>query len=113
MILEKLNEEAMEFVRHFKDIYADPYRIFDLRTQLKFSDKDLYWIVSNVNSINYEILRDGYIADYLKFNRDINNMHIDIAELEAFQAEYLPGNVLKLHDILNVRNDNFKSFDTY
>ncbi|WP_347722516.1 hypothetical protein [Lysinibacillus capsici] len=40
-------------------------------------------------------------------------MHIDIAELEAFQAEYLPGNVLILHDILNVRNDNFKSFDTY
>ncbi|MFE3576886.1 hypothetical protein [Lysinibacillus sp. NPDC059133] len=113
VILKRLNDEAMEFVRFFTEQHSFPYQDSELRTNLKFREKDLFWIVNNVNSINYEILREGYITDYLKFSREINNMYIDIEGLEGISDSYLAGKVIGLRKIILERNENLVLFDRY
>ncbi|KOS60891.1 hypothetical protein FJQ98_20525 [Lysinibacillus agricola] len=113
VILKRLNDEAMEFVRFFAEQHSNPSYDSELRTNIRFREKDLFWIVNNVNSINYEILREGYITDYLKFSREINNMYIDIEGLERIPDTYLARRVLGLRRIILERNENLILFDRY
>lgn len=113
VILKRLNDEAMEFVRFFIEQHSHPQHDTDLRTNIRFREKDLFWIVNNVNSINYEILREGYITDYLSFSREINNMYIDVEELERIPDSYLSRRVIRLREIILIRNENFILFDKY
>lgn len=111
-ILEQLYNEAMKFIRFFNKEFSEQYSIYDAVIQLKFKEKDLLWIVNNVNSINYEILKEDYSIDYLKFSREINNMHIDIAGIEHVEG-FLPDILSSLIETLLIRNEKLISFDLY
>lgn len=111
-ILERLNDEAMEFIYFFNEEFSEPYSIENAVIQMKFKEKDLLWIVNNVNSINYEILKEDYSIDYLNFSREINNMYIDIAGIEHVKG-YLKDTLSSLMKTLLKRSENLISFDLY
>lgn len=110
--LEYLNSETIEFIDFFKKTYSLPFD--DEKSKMfKFSVQDLGWVVNNVNKINDEILMDGYVLDYLKFSRHLNNMYIDVSGFEFIPDNQKPivmGNLIR--SMLNHRN-TFISFDDY
>ncbi|WP_445479158.1 hypothetical protein ACULLL_01640 [Lysinibacillus irui] len=111
-ILERLNYEAMDFVDYFNKEFSKPYNQERI-VKLKFSESDLLWIVNNVNNINYEILKEDFSLDYLRFSREVNNMYIDIVGIEHIPEEFKANNLSNLRKSLMERNKIFKTFDEY
>ncbi|MER2111177.1 MAG: hypothetical protein ABS960_00700 [Solibacillus isronensis] len=110
--LKFLNSETISFIDFFNETYSPPFDQ-EKNKMLKFSVQDLGWIVNNVNNINDEILMDGYVLDYLKFSRHLNNMYIDVEGFEFIPNEQKPVVMRNLIKSILENRETFILFDDY
>lgn len=110
--LELLNVEAIEFIDFYRSEYSKPFDETVIM-RLKFSEKDLFWIVNVVNNLNDEVLMNGYALDYLKFSREINNMYIDVSGLNSIPDHLVEHTINNLIESMLRRRKVFVSFDEY
>lgn len=110
--LELLNVEAIEFIDFYRSEYSKPFDETVIM-RLKFSEKDLFWIVNIVNNLNDEVLMNGYALDYLKFSREINNMYIDVSGLNSIPEQLVEHTINNLIESMLRRRKVFVSFDEY
>lgn len=111
--LELLNIETIEFIDFFEEEYSKEFNMERI-ARLKYSEKDLNWIVNNVNNMDVEKLMDGYAVDYLRYSRELNSMYIDVIGIDGFlPEEQRAHNIKNLIRAMLVRRGNFVSFDNY
>jgi len=107
-----LNDFARKFVNTFRVGFDKPFSE-ELSFKLKSSEITISWISNNVNDVNDELLNEGFMLDYMKFNQLINNTYHRIIVFNNLPEEQKPHNYPRLLKKLVRLEEDFNSFEQY
>jgi hypothetical protein len=110
--LQLLNKYALRFVETFPDDFNKPYNE-ELGFKLKSSEMSILWIANSINDVNDELLNEGYMLDYIKFNQLMNHTYNEIIVFNNLPEEQKTHNLVGLiNALMNLKKD-FNSFEEY
>lgn len=110
--LQLLNEYAERFVTSFEAEFNKPYSE-EMSFKLKSSETSILWISNSVNNVNDELLNEGFMLDYIRFNHLINHTYNEIIVFNNLPEEQKPHNLSGFFsEILELR-EGFNGFKQY
>ncbi|MFJ8100406.1 hypothetical protein [Lysinibacillus sp. NPDC096212] len=110
--LQLLNEFAKRFVNSFEVEFNKPYSE-ELSYKLKSSETSISWISNSVNDVNDELLNEGFMLDYIRFNHFINHIYNEIISFNKLPEEQKPHNLAGFFNELSSLEESLNSFDQY
>ncbi|MET4560768.1 hypothetical protein ABIA69_001912 [Lysinibacillus parviboronicapiens] len=110
--LQRLNEIAINFVKSFAHEFNKPFNE-ELSYKLKSSETAILWISNSINDVNDDLLNEGLMLDYIRYNHLVNHTYNEIIvfnELpEVQKAHNLPGFIVKIGEL----EGDFIQFEQY
>lgn len=110
--LQLLNKYAMRFVNTFNNDFNKPYNE-ELAFKLKSSETSISWIANSINDVNDELLSEGFMLDYIKFNQLMNHTYNEIIVFNNLPEEQKAHNLLGLNETVKDLEKDFNSFEQY
>lgn len=112
MKLQLLNEYAKRFVTSLKDEFDKPYSK-EVSLRLKSSEPSILWISNCVNDVSDELLNEGFMLAYIKFNHLINHTYNEVKVFNDLYEEQKMNNIAGFFVVIDELEENIISFEKY